>query len=466
MAAALNDESYPRPPKVGPPTKRIPRHLHTRLPVLGGRLPQPPAPTAANSLHPLLEESKGEPSGSGWPHKPVSFTPRNLRLASLLETVGKRANLLLGRAPSDTPTFDHVKQALTRLRTAFDPVALETLRHYAACKVEPHAVDLEEVVALALRAPDHWTAALFDQMLFENLRFGPSDGLCSDHETEEEEEVNSSTVWPHDSASETPCRGDFRRFRHTLLTRSIDDGASGEPRPPIPSEVGGTGSLRAPRVPRCAFSPSRPRPLPLPVESDSDKPTPSEALEAAKPFVPLSHPPACPPLPGAPLPWSPQPPSSQRPMPHPPGTASRAGRPPPPRGVEATSATTWTRRPTLFGRLRRVAGKLAPPRAHPPTIPPSILLPPFPPQDMPLRHRLHCPQLATRASPPFPFLESFATRRPSVRGRATCVVPICRSISAGVHRHRCGARSSSRMFLLSFTPAPNPDLSHAGARLV
>lgn len=38
-------------------------------------------------------------------------------------------------------------------------------------------MDLEEVVTLALRSPDHWTAPLFDQMLFEHLRFGPSDDM-------------------------------------------------------------------------------------------------------------------------------------------------------------------------------------------------------------------------------------------------------------------------------------------------
>lgn len=48
----------------------------------------------------------------------------------------------------------------------------------------------------------------------------------SDPSAEEEgseEEVTNDTVWPHDSTSQAGCRGDFRRFRHALLSRDAED---------------------------------------------------------------------------------------------------------------------------------------------------------------------------------------------------------------------------------------------------
>eukprot|EP00667_Euglena_gracilis_P017789 EG_transcript_18806 len=287
-------DGHPRPPKVGPPVKRIPRHLHARLPVLA-RLPQPlpaPAAPAANALRQLPDEPRAE----GRCARSLSTATRSLRFTSLLESVGKRASQLLGRSPAEPPTFDHVRQALGRLRVAFDPVALETLRHYAACKVEPHAVDLEEVVTLALRSPDHWTAPLFDQMLFEHLRFGPSDDIDPSAEEEgSEEEVTNDTVWPHDSTSQAGCRGDFRRFRHALLSRDAEDDE--DDRPPIPTEVGGTESHPIPVPPRGLCNPLPPRPkllLPSSNAEDSTHLTSGEVSEAGRPALLPCHPPAGP----------------------------------------------------------------------------------------------------------------------------------------------------------------------------
>jgi len=140
---------------------------------------------------------------------------------------------------SAVPSFEQVKAAIYRLAQQYDDISLETVRHYAHAQVAPQSIDFEEVMAVIRQTPpSNWSQNLFNEMLFDFIRFNPtsdcdydtSSGSDYDSDTSVEE-LNVSNIYPADSVSQRFKRSDFRKFRHHFLSNMA------EPKMTAPIEV-------------------------------------------------------------------------------------------------------------------------------------------------------------------------------------------------------------------------------------